>query len=99
MQYASDSRNTDIAEGLLAWFLEINRHDCFAACLYACYDLLRPDYILELSWRNNIMDFAMPFLVQVIREYIGRVERLETKGEEAESEKQEQPMMMSMFCH
>jgi hypothetical protein len=73
MQYACDSRNTDIAENLIAWFLEIDRSDCFAACLYSCYDLLRPDVILELAWRHNIMDYAMPYLVQVLREYLTKV--------------------------
>ena len=62
-----------MAEDLIAWFLEIDRKDCFAACLYSCFDLLRPDVILELSWRHNIMDYAMPFLVQVTREYITKV--------------------------
>ena len=73
MQYAGDSRNTEIAEGLIGWFLEIGRSDCFAACLFSCYDLLRPDVILELAWRHNIMDFAMPYLVQVLREYLTKV--------------------------
>lgn len=27
--------------------------------LYACYDLIRPDVILELSWRNGLHDFTM----------------------------------------
>lgn len=27
--------------------------------LYACYDLIRPDVILEISWRNNLNDFTM----------------------------------------
>jgi hypothetical protein len=27
--------------------------------LYACYDLLRPDIILEMSWRNGLHDFTM----------------------------------------
>ena len=60
-------------EGVLGWFLEIGKKECFAACLYSCYDLLRPDVILELSWRNNILDFAMPYLVQVIKEYTAKV--------------------------
>ena len=30
-----------------------------------CYDLLHPDVILELAWKHNIMDFAMPYLIQV----------------------------------
>ena len=27
--------------------------------LYACYDLIRPDVILEISWRNGLTDFTM----------------------------------------
>lgn len=73
MQYASESRSTEIAESLIAWFLEIGKSDCFASCLYMCYDLLRPDVILELAWRHNIMDFAMPYLVQILREYLTKV--------------------------
>lgn len=74
MLYAGESRNIEIAEDLIAWFLESKYHECFAACLFQCYDLLRPDVILELSWRHNIMDFAMPYMIQVIREYISKVE-------------------------
>ena len=73
MQYAGESRDTNIAEELLAWFLEEKNSECFAACLFQCYDLLRPDVILELAWRHNIMDFAMPYMIQVIREYVGKV--------------------------
>lgn len=73
MQFACESRNTEITEGLIAWFLEIGKKDCFAACLYTCYDLLRPDVIMELAWRHNIMDFAMPFLIQVTKEYLTKV--------------------------
>ena len=53
MQYACESRNTEIAEGLIAWFLEIGKKECFATCLFTCYDLLRPDVILELAWRHK----------------------------------------------
>lgn len=73
MQYASESRNTETAEGLIAWFLEIGKPECFASCLYSCYDLLRPDVIMELAWRHNIMDYAMPYLIQVTREYLTKV--------------------------
>uniref|UniRef100_A0A1W7RAR4 Clathrin heavy chain n=1 Tax=Hadrurus spadix TaxID=141984 RepID=A0A1W7RAR4_9SCOR len=77
MEYAAESKLAEIAEELLAWFLEENNHECFAACLFQCYDLLHPDVILELSWRHNIMDFAMPYLIQVMREYISKVDKLE----------------------
>ena len=33
--------------------------------VFQCYDLLHPDVILELAWKHNIMDFAMPYLIQV----------------------------------
>jgi clathrin heavy chain len=73
MEYAAESKNAEVAEELLAWFLEKGSHDCFAACLFQCYDLLHPDVILELAWRHNILDFAMPYLIQVTREYISKV--------------------------
>lgn len=77
MEYAAESKAAEIAEELLAWFLEEKNNECFAACLFQCYDLLHPDVILELSWKNNIMDFAMPYFIQVIREYISKVDKLE----------------------
>ena len=49
----------------MAYFLDHKAYDCFAACLFQCYDLLHPDVILELAWKHNIMDFAMPYLIQV----------------------------------
>ncbi|XP_022243917.1 clathrin heavy chain 1-like [Limulus polyphemus] len=77
MEYASESKMADIAEELLAWFLEEKNYECFGACLFYCYYLLHPDVILELSWRHGIMDFAMPYLIQVLKEYITKVDKLD----------------------
>merc|ERR1719219_1162412 len=77
MEYAAESKNAEVAEDLLAYFLENKAYDCFAACLFQCYDLLHPDVILELAWKHNIMDFAMPYLIQVMREYTSKVDKLE----------------------
>eukprot|EP00918_Siedleckia_nematoides_P052760 GHVU01115232.1.p1 GENE.GHVU01115232.1~~GHVU01115232.1.p1 ORF type:complete len:1420 (+),score=245.63 GHVU01115232.1:120-4379(+) len=90
MQYAAESRDTNIAEELLAWFLDEKNRECFTACLFQCYDLLRPDVILELAWRHNIMDFAMPYMIQVIREYTAKVDRLEQSEAVRAEEEQEQ---------
>lgn len=73
MQYASESKDIELAEELLAWFLQENKKECFAACLFSCYDLLRPDVVLETAWRHNIMDFSMPYFIQVMREYLSKV--------------------------
>ncbi|KAK6313299.1 hypothetical protein J4Q44_G00166460 [Coregonus suidteri] len=77
MLYAAESNDAELAETLLQWFLEEGRKECFAACLFASYDLLHPDVVLELAWRHNIMDFAMPYFIQVMREYLTKVDKLE----------------------
>ena len=68
MQFACESRDRDVAQDLLQWFLSIEKNECFASMLYMCYDLLEPDVVLELSWRNNLMDFAMPYMIQYMKE-------------------------------
>uniref|UniRef100_A0A670YUR1 Clathrin heavy chain n=1 Tax=Pseudonaja textilis TaxID=8673 RepID=A0A670YUR1_PSETE len=73
MQYASESKDTELAEELLQWFLQEGKQECFGACLFTCYDLLRPDVVLETAWRHNIMDFAMPYFIQVMKEYLSKV--------------------------
>ncbi|KAK5638580.1 hypothetical protein RI129_012875 [Pyrocoelia pectoralis] len=98
MEYTAESRQSELAEELLAWFLERKSFDCFAACLYQCYDLLKPDVILELAWKHNIMDFAMPYMIQVTRELTMKVDRLEQCEAQRESESAEEthkPMMIA----
>ncbi|XP_026679206.1 clathrin heavy chain [Diaphorina citri] len=97
MEYAAESKNTELAEELLQWFLERRNFDCFTACLYQCYDLLRPDVIMELAWRNNIMEFAMPYLINVTREYTSKVDKLEdaeSRRAEETAESQHSSMIM-----
>jgi len=92
MSYASESKQVELAEDLIAWFLDEKLYECFGACLFQCYDLLRSDVILELSWRHNIMDFAMPFMIQQMRELSTRIEKLEesekVRSEEDRSQEQ-----------
>merc|ERR1712158_90991 len=97
MEYAAESKNAEVAEELLAYFLDKKAYDCFAACLFQCYDLLHPDVILELAWRHKIMDFAMPYLIQVMREYTTKVDKLEeseTARVEEKKEEEYKPVVM-----
>ena len=73
MDYAAESRHPEIVDDLMQFFLSERLNDCFTAMLYKCYDLLRPDVVLELAWSHNITDFAMPYFIQTLREYGGRV--------------------------
>eukprot|EP01135_Chromosphaera_perkinsii_P003336 Nk52_evm36s240 gene=Nk52_evmTU36s240 len=74
IEIAAESRDQSAAENLLEFFVEQGFKDCFAACLFTCYDLLRPDIVMELAWRNNMMDFAMPYFIQISREYVDKVD-------------------------
>jgi len=90
METARDSGNQELAEGLLTFFVEADSRECFAACLYTCYELVRPDVAIELAWRKGMLDFAMPYLIQVLREYTGRVDALDKKTQKKEEEQAKQ---------
>jgi clathrin heavy chain len=40
-------------------FVDIGSRECYVGMLYACYDLIRPDVVLEVSWRHGLHDFTM----------------------------------------
>ncbi|KAM7265861.1 hypothetical protein ACFE04_003544 [Oxalis oulophora] len=86
METASQSGDHDLAEELLVYFIEQGKKECFASCLFVCYDLIRADVALELAWMNNMLDFAFPYLLQFIREYTGKVDELIKDKIEAQKE-------------
>lgn len=88
------SKKTDLAEDLLLFFVKIQSKECFAAALYTCYDIIKPDVALEIAWKNQLLDFAFPFLIQVLREYTEKVDLLfkeREKKKKEEEKKSEQP--------
>jgi len=95
IQTAADSKKQDVAEGLLEFFVQQGLKECFAACLYTCYDVIRPDVALEFAWKHKIIDFAFPFLIQVVREYTTKVDALykdfEKKKKDDEKKSEEAP--------
>ncbi|KAK4774368.1 hypothetical protein SAY86_009303 [Trapa natans] len=86
METASQSGDRELAEELLVYFIEQGKKECFASCLFVCYDLIRVDVALELAWINNMIDFAFPYLLQFIREYTGKVDELIKDKIEAQKE-------------
>ncbi|CAB4482710.1 unnamed protein product [Rhizophagus irregularis] len=89
IETASESRSTEVAEELLEYFVQIGNKECFTACLYACYDLVRSDVVLEMSWKHGLTDFAMPYLVQVMREFSNKIDILEKANAERTAKEQE----------
>merc|ERR1719261_969876 len=73
----AESEDGALAEELLTFFVGEKLNACFSACLFACYSLLRPDVVMELAWRNNLTDFAMPFMIQTMRDLSLKVGMLE----------------------
>ena len=82
METAAESRDHETAEELLEFFIKNGKKEYFAACLYICYDLLRPDVVIELAWRHGLSDFAMPYMCQVLRETSMKIEYLEKENKE-----------------
>jgi clathrin heavy chain len=64
MVTAATSGDREVAEDLLSYFVDIGNKECFAAMLYACFDLLRSDVVEELSWQHGLNDFHMPYKLQ-----------------------------------
>jgi len=79
METTSDSGNSELAEQLLTFFVEKENKECFAACLYTCYELIRADVVLEMSWRFGLADYAMPFMIQTFREFDSQIKVLHAK--------------------
>jgi clathrin heavy chain len=50
--------------------------------LYACYDLIRPDVILEISWRHGLNDFTMPYMINFLAQQAATIEMLKKDNEE-----------------
>jgi clathrin heavy chain len=78
---AAASSDPAVCEGLLRFFVSVSRKDCFAAALFTMFDFLKPDVVLELAYRFNMMDFALPFLVQCTRTYTDKVDKLVADAE------------------
>ncbi|GAU18113.1 hypothetical protein TSUD_248140 [Trifolium subterraneum] len=98
METASQSGERELAEELLVYFIDQGKKECFASCLFVCYDLIRADVVLELAWMHNMIDFAFPYLLQFIREYTGKVDelvkdRIEAQNEVKSKEKEEKDVV------
>lgn len=50
--------------------------------LYACYDLIRLNVVMELSWRHGLNDFSMPFMINYMSQQSSTIEVLKRDNEE-----------------
>ena len=58
--------------------------------LYACYDLIRVDVVMELSWRHGLTDFTMPFMINFLSQQAATIEILKKDNEERKAREKSQ---------
>jgi clathrin heavy chain len=88
METVAASAQRDLAEELLDYFVQGGNKECFAACLFTCYDLISPDVALEVAWMNGMLDFVMPYMIQFLREYTHKVDDLVASNAEQKASKE-----------
>lgn len=57
--------------------------------LYACNDLIRPDLVVELSWRHGLNDFTMPYMINLLAAQTQKLATLEADNEARKSKEKE----------
>jgi clathrin heavy chain len=76
---AAESAEVEVAEELLRFFVSVHDKACFAATLFSCYDLVKPDVAMELAWRNGYTDYVMPYMIQYTRHLHDKVKAIDDR--------------------
>jgi clathrin heavy chain len=66
-------------------FVDIGSRECYVGMLYACYDLIRLDLVMEISWRHGLTDFTMPFMINFLSQQAAAIDILKKDNEERKS--------------
>jgi clathrin heavy chain len=82
METVEESRDATLAEDLLRYFMMRGDKEVFGSMLYTCYDLIKPDIALEIAWRFGLMEFAMPFFIQYVKDLSLKVDTVQKKTED-----------------
>lgn len=83
METCAQSGKSELVEDLLRYFVEQKENECFAACLYTCFDHIKADVALELAWVNGLMDYTMPFLITFVKDVVSKVDLLIQERQDA----------------
>ena len=57
--------------------------------LYACNDLIRPDLVIELSWRHGLNDFSMPYMINMLAQQTKDLALLKADNEARKAKEKE----------
>ncbi|KAL1874738.1 hypothetical protein VTK73DRAFT_266 [Phialemonium thermophilum] len=90
IETAAISGKSEVVEELIRYFVDIGNRECYVGMLYACYDLLRPDLVLELSWRHGLTDFTMPYMINLLCQQTKELATLKADNEARKAKEKEQ---------
>lgn len=93
VETAQESNQPELIEELLKYFIDNEEKEFFTTTLYTCYEQLKPEMVLELSWRFVLYDFSMPYFVQLVKDLTTKVESVEKKTDQREKKIQKQEEM------
>lgn len=82
LETAASSKDTAVAEELAGYFVSIGNKDAFAAILYVCFELVRPDFVEEMAWRFGLGDYSKPYVLQQQRDVSAKIAALEKEVKE-----------------
>ncbi|KAK4561171.1 Clathrin heavy chain [Recurvomyces mirabilis] len=82
IETAAISGRSEVVEELLRYFVDIGSKECYVGMLYACHDLIPMHTVMEISWRNNLTDFTMPFMINYLAQQAATIETLKKDNEE-----------------
>ena len=96
METVAESKDPALAEDLMRTIMEMDDKQLFAAMLYSCYSLIKPDVALELAWRKNMMEFVMPFFIQTIKDMTTKVETVQKSTDDIKKKEEKQAQEKAM---
>ncbi|KAI5358854.1 Putative tetratricopeptide-like helical domain superfamily, clathrin heavy chain [Septoria linicola] len=82
IETAAISTKTEVVEELLRYFVDIGSKECYVGMLYSCYDLIPLHTVMELSWRNGLTDFTMPFMINYLSQQSATIAELKRDNDE-----------------
>ena len=79
IETANLSEDEALVEELMRFFIEVNDKECFCAMLFTCNELVKPDVAIELAWRNGYADYAMPYVIQWVKNLSDKVKEVDER--------------------
>jgi len=95
METVAESNDPALAEDLLRHIMNMKDKELLAAMLYTCYELVKPDVVLEVAWRQGLNEYVMPYFIQFVKDLSSRVENVQKSTEDIkkkDDKKQEEEM-------